>query len=187
MSNTAANVTAGKPETTGAIYTALVSASPTIPDDTDDSLSSFECVGYISEDGVKRAQEISSESIKAWGGDVVLRTRTGKDTTFTFKMIEYLNTVVQKVVYGDGNVSGDISTGITIEDVPSFEGEERVWVIDQIMTGDVKCRMVIPCAVVTAVSEVTYADAEAAGYEVTIGALPDSAGTTVYEYLKEST
>lgn len=183
--NSAANVTAGKPAVAGSIYTALVSASPTLPTTTDATLTGFECVGYISEDGVKRAQEVSSESIKAWGGDVVLRTRTGKDTTFTFKMIEYLKAIVQKVIYGESNVSGTLETGLAISDKPSFAGEDRVWVIDQILNGNVKCRIVIPCASITSISEITYADAELAGYEITIGTIPDSSGVTVYEYLKE--
>ncbi len=187
MANTATNVTAGKPKVEGAIYTALKSAGLTLPTDTDASLASgFECVGYISEDGVKRAKEITSESIKAWGGDTVMQARTANDSNFTFKMIEYLAKIVQQIVYGAENVTGDLTTGLAIKDKPSYKGEDRVWVIDQIMTGDVKCRIVIPDAVVTAVSEVAYKDNEAAGYEVTLGTTPDATGVTVYEYLKSA-
>jgi len=185
MANTASNVTAGSPKVSGAIYTALVSANLTLPTDTDAALAEgFECVGYISEDGLKRAKEITSESIRAWGKDVVMRKRTANDSNLTFKMIEYLNTVVQKVVYGSENVTGALSTGVTIHDKASYEGENRVWIIDQIMTGNVKDRMVIPNAVVTAVSEVAYKDNEAAGYEVTLGTIPNAAGDTIIEYYK---
>ena len=185
MSNVASNVTAGTPETTGAIYTALVSGNPTLPTDTDDTLTGFDCVGYVSEDGVKRAKEITSESIKAWGGDIVLRTRTANDTTFSFKMLEYLNAIVQQVIYGSDNVEGTaLSSGYTVYDKPAYTGEHRVWVIDQIMTGDVKSRILIPDAVVTAVSEINYKDNEAAGYEITLGTIADSDGNTVIELLK---
>jgi hypothetical protein len=185
MANSVANVTPGKPKITGAIYTALVSANPTIPTDaTTDLATGFECVGYISEDGVKRAKEISAETIKAWGGDTVLITRTENSTNFTWKMIEYLSEIVQKVAYGSTNVTGTLSTGMTVKDVPSYAGEERVWVIDQIMTGNVKSRTVIPKADITSIGEITYADSDAAGIEVTVNAKPDSTGTAVYEYLK---
>lgn len=184
MSNSAANVTAGKPAVAGSIYTALTSANPSIPTTTDAALTSYDLLGYISEDGVTRAQEISSESIKAWGGDTVLYTRTGKETTFTFKMLEYLSEVVQKVIYGASNVSGSLATGMSISDKASFAGEDRVWVIDMIMTGNVKSRIVIPHGIITSIGEIKYADAEAAGYEITIGATPDSTGVTVHEYLK---
>lgn len=184
-SNTVSNVTAGKPKVEGAVYTALKSAGLTLPTDTDTALASgFDCVGYISEDGVKRAKEISTEAIKAWGGDTVLRTRTANDTTFTFKMIEYLKKIVQQVAYGSDNVTGDLLTGMTVKDKPAYSGEERVWVIDQIMTGNVKSRTVIPDAVVTSLGEIAYKDNEAAGYEVTLGTYPDSTGVTVYEYIK---
>lgn len=184
--NKASNVTAGKPKVSGAIYTALKSANLALPTNTDDALANgYECVGYISEDGVTRAKEISSESIKAWGGDVVMRTRTGNDTTMKWKMIEYLNTIVQKVLYGASNVSGELASGVTVKDKPSYSGDHRVWIIDQIMTGDVKDRIVIPDGVITAVGEIKYADNEAAGYEVTVGTIPDDAGVAVYEYFKE--
>lgn len=184
MSNSAANVTAGKPAVAGSIYTALTSANPTIPTTADATLTGFDLLGYISEDGVTRAQEISSESIKAWGGDTVLYTRTGKETTFTFKMLEYLSEVVQKVIYGASNVSGALATGLSISDKASFAGEDRVWIIDMIMTGNVKSRIVIPHGIITSIGEIKYADAEAAGYEITVGATPDSTGVTVHEYLK---
>jgi hypothetical protein len=185
MANSVANVTPGKPKVTGAIYTALVSANPTIPTDaTTDLASGFECVGYISEDGVKRAKEISAETIKAWGGDTVLITRTENSTNFTWKMIEYLSDIVQKVAYGSTNVTGTLSTGMTVKDVPSYSGEERVWVIDQIMAGNVKSRTVIPKADITSIGEIAYTDADAAGIEVTVNAKPDSTGAAVYEYLK---
>lgn len=183
--NSASNVTAGKPKVEGAIYTALTSASLTLPTDTDTALASgYECVGYVSEDGVKRAKEISAESIKAWGGDTVLRTRTANDTSFTFKLIEYLKKIVQQIAYGASNVTGDLSTGMAVQDKPAYSGDHRVWVIDQIMTGNVKSRIVIPDAIVTAIGEIVYKDSEAAGYEVTLGTIPDSSGVTVYEYLK---
>lgn len=184
--NAASNVTSGKPKVEGAIFTALkATANLAIPTDTDTALGeAYECVGYISEDGVKRAKEITSESIKAWGGDTVMRTRTANDANFTFKMLEYLKKIVQQVAYGAGNVTGDLTTGMTIKDKPSYSGESRVWVIDQIMTGNVKSRIVIPDATVTSIAEIAYKDNEAAGYEVTLGTLPDAAGVTVYEYLK---
>lgn len=184
--NTATNVTAGKPKVEGAVFTALKSAGLALPTDTDTALASgYTCVGYISEDGLTRAKEITSESIKAWGGDVVKRTRTSNDSTVKFKMIEYLKKIVQQVVHGNDNVTGDLENGMTIKDKPAFAGEDRVWIIDQIMTGNVKDRMVIPDAIVTAVGEVNFKDNDVAGYEVTLGTIPDSDGVTVYEYIKE--
>jgi len=181
MSNTASNVTAGKPNTTGAVYYAAKGA--TLPTDVTTALTDWTSVGYLSEDGVTNATEIESEDIKAWGGDTVLSVRTGKTDTFTFRMLEALNPDVLKAVHGASNVSGTLTAGITVN-VNASQPDNLCWIIDQIMTGGVKKRIVIPDAAVSSVAEVQYADNAAVGYEVTLTCLPDASGNSHYEYIK---
>ena len=76
-----------------------------------------------------------------------------------------------------------MSTGITIK-ANSSEQENCAWVIEMILKGGALKRVVIPCASVTAVGDITYVDEEAVGYETTITAVPDSEGNTHYEYIK---
>ena len=45
-------------------------------------------------------------------------------------------------------------------------------------------RMVLPKAKISSISDITYADGTAVGYEVTLEAFPDSSGNTHYEYIK---
>lgn len=179
MSNTASNVTAGKPNTTGAVYYAA--KGTTLPTNETDALTGWTSVGYISEDGVTNATEIESEDIKAWGGDTVLSVRTGKTDTFTFRMLESMNPDVLKVVHGASNVTGTLATGVTVN-VNATQPANLSWIIDQIMTGGVKKRIVIPDAAVSSVSEVQYTDNAAVGYEVTLTCLPDASGQSHYEY-----
>lgn len=179
MSNTASNVTAGKPNTTGAVYYAA--KGTTLPTNETDALTGWTSVGYISEDGVTNAMEIESEDIKAWGGDTVLSVRTGKTDTFTFRMLESMNPDVLKVVHGASNVTGTLATGVTVN-VNATQPDNLSWVIDQIMTGGVKKRIVIPDAAVSSVSEVQYTDNAAVGYEVTLTCLRDASGQSHYEY-----
>ena len=185
MANTANYVTAGKPRVAGSVYRAATTA--TAPTTADSSLgSAFKSLGYISEDGVKNNNSPETEDIKAWGGDIVLNTLTGKEDRFTFKLIEAMNTDVLSAVYGSSNVTGALATGITVK-ANATASEAAMFVIDMILKNNVLKRIVIPNATVSEVSEIAYTDNEAVGYEITITAVPDSSGYTHYEYIKQTT
>lgn len=185
MSNTVANVTAGKPKVSGAVYRAALSDNPTIPTDATTTLpAAFKALGYVSDDGLKNNNSPSSDTIKAWGGDTVLTMQQEKEDTFGLTLIESLNLDVLKAVYGSSKVTGAINTGVTVK-ASSDELDEGCWVIDMIMRGGVLKRIVIPDGKVSEIGEITYKDDEAVGYELTIQAMPDSNGNTHYEYIKK--
>ena len=184
MANTATNVTTGKPKTGGAIFYAPIGT--TLPTDTTTALdAAFVSLGYISEDGLSNENSPESDELNAWGGDVVYSYQTSRSDTFGFTMIEALNPEVLKVVYGSKNVTGSLATGITVK-ANSDDLSEYAWVVDMVLRGGVAKRVVIPCAKVTEIGEISYTDNDAVGYEVTISATPDTAGNTHYEYLKSS-
>lgn len=183
--NNANNVTAGKPRVAGSVYRGATSAS--LPTDATSTIASaFKALGYISEDGVKNNNSPETENIKAWGGDVVLNTLTGKEDTFTFKLIEAMNTDALAAVYGSDNVSGTLANGITVK-ANASSSEAAAYVIDMVLKNNVLKRIVIPNATVSEVAEIAYTDNEAVGYEVTITAVPDASGYTHYEYIKQTT
>jgi len=182
MSNVT-NVTAGKPNIEGAIYWAELGT--TLPDDTGDALTSFTELGYAAEDGITNTNSPESENIKAWGGDTVLAVQTSKDDIFKLKLIEALSDDVLKAVYGEDNVTGDLSTGMTLN-VNSKDAPEASWVFDMIMRNGVKKRIVIPDAKITELGDITYADNSVVGYEITLTCLPDEDGNNHYEYFSEA-
>lgn len=184
MANTATNVTTGKPKTGGAIFYAPTGS--TLPTDAVTALdAAFVSLGYISEDGLSNENSPESDEINAWGGDVVYSYQTSRSDTFSFKMIEALNPDVLKVVYGSANVTGELATGLTVK-ANSDDLDEHAWVVEMVLRGGVVKRVVIPNGKVTEIAEITYADNEAVGYEVTISATPDASGNTHYEYLKSA-
>ena len=177
------NVTAAQPnKVSGAVFAAPIGS--TLPTDVSTSLdAAFKELGYISEDGLTNGNSPESTAIKAWGGDTVLTIQTSKDDTFGFTLLEVLNLDVLKTIYGTDNVTGALSTGITIN-ANSKELQEQAYVIDMILRDGTLKRIVIPDAAISEISEITYSDSDAVGYGITLQAMPDAAGNTHYEYIK---
>lgn len=171
----AANVSVGKPMATGVLFAAPIGT--TLPvDATSELADDFVGLGYVSEDGITNAFETDQEGIKEMGGDTVLVINTSRSETFSWTFIESLNEDVLRQVWGADNVTA----GTVIHN-----GKDRgawVYVIELLLTGNKVRRIVIPNAKITEVGEVTYQNAEAIGYEVTLSALLDSEGNTAYEY-----
>ena len=184
MANTVTNVSAGKPKVTGAIFCAPLGT--TLPTDATTALdNAFKAMGYCSDDGLTNSNSPDTTDIKAWGGDTVLVVTESRDDTFQFTMIEALNVDVLKSVYGDTNVTGTLSTGITIK-ATSEELEDKAWAIDIAMRDGAMKRIVIPCAKVSELGDIQYTDTDAVGYETTLNCMPDASGVKHYEYIIRS-
>lgn len=180
--STVTNVSVGKPKIGGAIFRApLGTALPTTADATLNS--AFVEMGYVSEDGVTNSNSPESDTVKAWGGDVVLTLMEGREDTFQFTLIEAKNIEVLKAVFGNDNVSGSLSAGISIQNT-NEDLEDCSWVIDMILRDNTVKRVVIPDGKVSEVGDVTYSDSDAIGYEITLSAMPDDNGVLHYEYIK---
>lgn len=182
MPNTVDNVTAANPALNGAIYVAPAGTTP--PTDSSTALAAaFKALGYISEDGVTNSNSPSATPIKAWGGDTVYVTNDGRPDDWKFKAIEYLNEEVLKLTWGDDNVTGALTTGLTVMTNNKPLGE-HVIVIDMVHRNGVLERVVIPKGTVTAVGDLVYQSTSVTAPDLTISAAPDSAGNSTYRYIK---
>lgn len=184
MANTALNVSTGKPNVTGGIYRAPLGT--TLPTDATTTLANaFVSLGYIAEGGVTHSFEVDAGEYRAWGGDVVMAYQNSKTHRFAFGMIEVLNPEVYKTIHGSTNVSGSLSTGITVtadgKDMPEF-----IYVIELAMRDGAMARIVIPDGKITEMGDVTYSDGDAVSFPVTITAQADNSGNSFYEYIKKT-
>lgn len=182
MANTATNVSTGKPNISGAVYVAPMTA--TLPTDATTALGAdYVCLGYVSEDGLENNNELDVSEIKAWGGNIVYRSLNGLDDTFSLSLIESENVDVLKNVYGDANVTLDADDNVTIN-IVAEDPQEKIWVFELAMRGGRAKRIVIPDGAVTARETITYNDSDAVAYGITVSAYPDSTGKTHVEYLE---
>lgn len=177
-------VSAAKPVASGAISVAPVGTA--LPTDAAGNLNkAFTKLGYVNQDGLTNSVEMESDTVSAWGGDIILTTKTSRTETFQFTLVQALDPDVLKEVYGPDNVSGDLASGITINH-NSAEMPHRAFVFDMLMTGNALKRIVVPDAQVTEVAEVKHVDGEPISYTVTLTCYAQADGTTVIEYIKSA-
>lgn len=182
MSNTAANVSVGKPQAAGGVYAGPAKAN--IPTSALSELhQSITGLGYVSDEGLTNGIETETADIIAWGGERVLSVRTSRTESFSWTFIESLNEGVLAQVYGPGNVKTVAGELVVIHN--SDELPNQLYVFEILMTGNKVKRIVVPDSKINEVGDVVYVDGEAVGYTVTLACFPDSSGNTVYEYIAE--
>lgn len=186
MANNSNNVSTGRPKVGGAVYRAPLGTA--LPTDATTALNTaFQCLGYLSEDGLKQETKRDSDEIKAWGGDVVDQPQTDFKDTFSGTFIESLNAEVLKANFGNANVTEDPETGTIKVRCNSAELDYMAYVIElALKNGGIK-RIVYAQAKPTESGEITYNNSDAIGYELTFGAVASDAlgGDTHVEYIKK--
>ena len=123
MDNDKSNITIGLPKPGGAVFWAPLGT--TLPENASDSLpEAFVNLGYVSDAGVTHSVAESSDTIRAWGKDVVMISQTEYSETFALNLLETVRPSVLQFIRGTGNVdvkgSGEIASGTTGSRVTSI-------------------------------------------------------------------
>ena len=177
------NITTGVRRTLGGMYRAA--SGTTLPTDATTNLASaFKDLGYIHEDGVTKTKSRETVEVKDWKGETVKVLKTQDTIEYGFKAIEFLNEETIKAVYGAANVTGSISTGLTIKENNS-PLEEAVYVMDEVGLDGSLMRTVIPRGVVSELGDEIHKNDEVLSYDMKIKCLPDTDGNTTYQYIKK--
>lgn len=153
---------------TGAIMKGLTSA--TAPTGTGVAATGFTDLGGISEDGVTLAlnDEGDATPLKVWqdGATVrTLRTASEDNPTLSFTLVETSKATIE--TYFGVTVTQTATEG-------SFEFKSKIRTADSyvldVVDGAELIRVYIPRGVVASVGEITLANTDAIGYQVTIDA-----------------
>lgn len=173
MDNDKSNITIGLPKPGGAVFWAP--AGTTLPENATDSLSgSFVNLGYVSDAGVTHSIAESSDTIRAWGKDVVMISQTEYSETFALNLLETIRPSALQFIRGTDNVdvkaSGEVASGTTGEPLP-----RGVVVIDTIQNNGSATprihRLVFgDCQIADRSGDVTYNNADPLTYPVTVQA-----------------
>ena len=179
------NVFVGAPDqaTTGAILSAPTGTA--LPSDVTTALNAaFKDSGYIGEDGLTLSPDRSTTSIKDWSRAEVRRVLDEFSAEISWEHLE-LSAEALKNYFGTSNVTvtaATVSTGTRIASkLNSTDLPEQSWVF-QIKDGVRKIRIVVPRGQISAQGEVTFVANDAVKLPVTLAALPDASGNSVYVY-----
>lgn len=177
MSNDASNVVLGTPKATGGVYSG--STSTTLPTTPTAALNGgFSALGYVSEDGLVMSNGRDTTTLRDWGGEPVRIIQSNDEVTLAWAFLE-TSVAVLKEYFGQDNASASgIVNTVTVNGDPM---PERAFVFEM-LDGDTAYRIVVPKAVVTARTDLTFVPTDAVSYGVTVTCLPDSSGNKVYIY-----
>ena len=176
--NDASLVGVGQPKATGAVFVAPKGTA--LPASAAAELGpEFECMGYISEDGITIGESRETSEIKEWGGNVVYKSQTSYQKTVQFKCIEHSEAAI-KARFGDDNIIKDTEGKMIGYRHNSKALGHRVLVIDTVISDSKIQRDIYPDAMVNETGDITYKAGEVIGYDMTFTTFPvtDSKGNS---------
>lgn len=130
-------------------------------------------LGYVSEDGVTQSLNDTIENIKAWQNAAIVRaSATETVATFQCTLIENKGKVAELYYKIPGGVTAT-GAGSWKLNVTANNADQRQFVFD-VLDGTKHYRIDIGAGEVTERGDITYANGEPIGYDVTLTCYPDS-------------
>lgn len=172
MANNAANALVA---VTGSFY-ADITNTATAPTDTSTALNAgFIDLGYVSEDGVTLSLPDSGDTtpIKAWqnGATVrILRNSSEDSPQLSLTLLETKSDVI-KTVFGS-SVTQAAAEGSFVYNSTAARAPFRA--VLHVIDGAELIRIYVPAAAVASIGEITFANQESIGYEITLDLQYDS-------------
>lgn len=165
---------------TGELYADADGTADAPTDSTGTLDTDFIGLGYVSEDGVTETYDDTVEDITAWQNATVVRsTTTASKATLQMTLIETKGKVLE--LFHKGSTVEVVDTGEWKIDVKAPDTDRRSFVVD-VIDGTKHVRFYVPDGEVTERGEITYANGEPVGYNITITCYPDSSNVVLTKF-----
>lgn len=152
----AGGITIGEPLETGG----------TFPADVDSNLDGHKPAGYVSEEGVTKTVDRSTEKIKDWEGDTVLITQSDHSVTLQVTFMEAANAEVLKLIAGEKNVTVNADLITVVDNADELPHRSINFTING--GNGSKIRVFAPDAQVTSVGDVSFVRSGVIQYQATM-------------------
>lgn len=122
--------------------------------------------GYVSEDGVTKTVDRSTEKIKDWHGDTMVITQSDHSVTLQLTFMEGANGEVLKMIAGENNVTVSDNTVRVVDNADELPHRSLAFYIK----GGNGARILVfaPDAQVTEVGDVSYVRSDVVKYQATL-------------------
>jgi len=185
MANNADKVLFGLPtaNTNGVVSSAPLGTA--LPTDSRTPLDpAFIGGGYVGDDGVSLALDISTNDFFDMGGTLLRRVLNEFSGSLTWPYSQ-LDATAAKATFGEANVTVTPATADHGEQLSIAIGaelpEKRSWVFDM-RDGDNLIRVVVPIGQITSWDSISFSRSDPINFTPTLSAYPDSAGKSIYFY-----
>lgn len=139
--------------------------------------------GHISEDGVTKTVDRSTEKIKDWNGDTVMVLDSDHSVSLKLTFLESANVDILRAIYGPENVIIK-NGGKSIRIAENAEPLQNLSTLFDIKGGNnTRVRVLAPDAKITSVGDVQWVKSGVVKYEVTMECFPDADGNKLYQWL----
>jgi len=168
---------------TGEGYAAAVgTAAPTTSVSALDVL--FIGMGYVSEEGITESYDDTIEDIIAWQNATIVRAvTTASKATLSLTLIESKGATAK--LYHKGSTVAVVSAGQWKMDVVAPTADPRAFVFD-VIDGVKHLRIYVANGEVTERGEITYANGEPIGFQVTITCYPNASNVILTKFTDDT-
>lgn len=193
MAIDATKVLVGAPDqqaTTGAIRTIDVIQTSAIPanfDAAETLLATMTPSGYVSEDGLELANDMSTTDIREWGRNIVRKILDTFDNTLSWSLIQ-MDAASWKQALGDDFVTETAATtthGAQLHiEMGAHLAPEKTWAF-AMKDGDTKIIIIVPRGQITALDTITFNASEAIALPLTLSCYDGGDGETLHIYIDD--